>query len=516
MQAESAKKNLIDDIEQFNQIDSLTSVEIADGEGDEQNNSNPDQQETDGDGVDLSIIGSDFEDDDFDSVEMGSIMEEDNNNQQRKAVTSKVVMVNRDKNFNSPSRSRSHSRSRSQSKGGSFGKFKHLKDDPDFREFLKEMIDGHDNCDNSRRRRSHRRSRSRSQSRGCSQHSKHKHGSSRQCSRDKSDRSEARSRKGSVEKLDRNFPVEPIHVQVTDKTVTPVTKDKGQLVKSPSDTTLYLPGLHKANNEDVSLIEKISNFVESIRLDSNRNALRKDKGRDSCAPSTSRKGDYRRVDQQELPHSGKYVADRYSDPDLVADQLIMQAEKFKARVEAPKGNFTNYSDMLMPYGYEKLRSKFVKPEGLGPIDREIMFLRNFDQDDEFFHVTSQIEPSLRVKIERGEFVELERLLPKDRALGGRNEDLNKQLYQLITQGTNNFIDPPVPKTGKINSIRKWNQAFRVYAAIYTNANPERASEIWQYVYVIHTAAAANHWDNVYLYDINIHELMASKPWRSLG
>ena len=39
------------------------------------------------------------------------------------------------------------------------------------------------------------------------------------------------------------------------------------LVKSPSDTTIYTPGLRRISNEDVSLIEKISNFVESIRLD---------------------------------------------------------------------------------------------------------------------------------------------------------------------------------------------------------------------------------------------------------
>ena len=115
---------------------------------------------------------------------------------------------------------------------------------------------------------------------------------------------------------------------------------------------------------------------------------------------------------------------------------------------------------------------------------------------------------------KGEFIELERLLPKDRTSKG--DDLNKQLFQLITQGTNTFLEPPVNKTGKINSIRKWDQAFRVYAAIYTNANPDRASEIWQYVYVIHTAAAANPWENVYFFDINFRELMASKPWRSWG
>ena len=165
-----------------------------------------------------------------------------------------------------------------------------------------------------------------------------------------------------------------------------------------------------------------------------------------------------------------------------------------------------------------LREKFVKPEGLAPVDSEILFLRNFDQDDEFFHVTSQIDPTIKTKIERGEFIDLERLLPRDRMSNGRNgnDELNRQLFHLITQGTNNYLEPPTSKSGKVNSVRKWDQAFRIYAAIYTQANPQRAAEIWQYVYVIHTAASANPWDNVYYYDITFRELMASKPWRSWG
>ena len=169
---------------------------------------------------------------------------------------------------------------------------------------------------------------------------------------------------------------------------------------------------------------------------------------------------------------------------------MVQAERFTACVEAPKGNNDlshTYNDMLMPYDYDKLCSKFVKPEGLAPIDGEIMFLHNFDQDDEFFHITSQIEPNLKSKIERGEFIKLERLLPKDRSFSNRSgqDELNKQLFQLITQGTSSYLEPPSTKTGKINSLRKWDQAFRVFAEIYTNANPERSSEIWQYIYVIH-------------------------------
>ena len=45
-----------------------------------------------------------------------------------------------------------------------------------------------------------------------------------------------------------------------------------KIVKSPSDTTIYSPGLRKAGQRDGGdyAIEKISNFVENIRLDNNR------------------------------------------------------------------------------------------------------------------------------------------------------------------------------------------------------------------------------------------------------
>ena len=268
------------------------------------------------------------------------------------------------------------------------------------------------------------------------------------------------------------------------------------------------------NNGDVSLIEKISNFVESIRLDCKQDRNHCDRSKDYRSPSDQRSEHQQSNDDQR----SVIRRDRSPAPaaERVTDQLLVQAEKFRAKVEAPKGT-KNFGDLLLPYDYEQLRSKFVKPEGLAPIDPEIMILRNFDQDDEFFHITSQIEPALRAKIERGEYIELERLLPKDWASMCRpGEELNKQLFQLITQGTDTYLEPPMQKTGKINSVRKWDQAFRVYAAVYTCANPERSSEIWQYIYVIHTAAAANLWENVYFYDINFRELIACKPWKSWG
>ena len=73
---------------------------------------------------------------------------------------------------------------------------------------------------------------------------------------------------------------------------------------------------------------------------------------------------------------------------------------------------------------------------------------------------------------------------------------------------------PVSDRAKINSFRRWEQAFRIYATIYTGANPTRSKEIWQYVSVISTAANSFTWECVYNYDVTFRHLMAFNPQRS--
>ena len=88
-----------------------------------------------------------------------------------------------------------------------------------------------------------------------------------------------------------------------------------------------------------------------------------------------------------------------------------------------------------------------------------------------------------------------------------------QKLELMMQDGQSYFGPSSSEA-KINSVRKWDQAFRIYATIYTQANPHRASEIWQYIHVIHTAASTYNWDNVAYYDFTFWQLMAAKPWRS--
>ena len=76
-------------------------------------------------------------------------------------------------------------------------------------------------------------------------------------------------------------------------------------------------------------------------------------------------------------------------------------------------------------------------------------------DDDFFHLTCHIDPNLFHKIEKGEFVELEKLLPKDK-LGGRDDNR----LEWVQKDGGTFL-VPAQRDSKISSFRRWEQAFRV-------------------------------------------------------
>ena len=165
------------------------------------------------------------------------------------------------------------------------------------------------------------------------------------------------------------------------------------------------------------------------------------------------------------------------------EKAIIEAEKFRASVEPP-GNDLNHHILNIGSGVS---------------------------DDDFFHLTCHIEPSLIHKIEKGEFVELEKLLPKEKLGSTKNSDENRLEWVQREGGT--FL-VPAQKDNRISGFRRWEQAFQAYATIYCGANPHRAKEIWQYITVINTAASSYVWDNVYNYDITFRHLMAFNPQRS--
>ena len=132
-------------------------------------------------------------------------------------------------------------------------------------------------------------------------------------------------------------------------------------------------------------------------------------------------------------------------------------------------------------------------------------------DDEFFHITCHVDPNLKLKIETSQFVDLEKLLIKERPSAYAFADNCMGIFQ--HDGLTYFA-PASESSGKITNMIHWEQAFRVYAAIYSKANPHRASEILQYIYVINTAVTTYHWNNVVQYDYTFKQLMSMYPCRS--
>ena len=156
-----------------------------------------------------------------------------------------------------------------------------------------------------------------------------------------------------------------------------------------------------------------------------------------------------------------------------ASNLIIQVEQFKASVNDPPPQGTQ---AYPEHDKEKLTPQCV--------ENNAYFQEDVKDDDDYFHLTCHVDSSLVSKIERGEFVELEKLVQ------------NKN------------------KSRSITGIRKWEQAFRVYAAVYSQANPGRSAEIWQYVYVINAAASTHPWTQVADYDFAFRQMMSTNPKRS--
>ena len=174
--------------------------------------------------------------------------------------------------------------------------------------------------------------------------------------------------------------------------------------------------------------------------------------------------------------------------------MVLDAERFKATVSQP------------PPGkdFEFLESDPNNP--MGELKSILQYIQD-NQDDEFYHVTCHVDPRLKTKIQNGDFIELETLIPKNRGQQLREDN---RLQQFVMKNGHTYWAPP-EKDSKISGIRKWEQAFRVYAAVYCQAHPSKSVEIWQYVHTINSAAVSFAWENVYYYDVTFRQLISEKP-----
>ena len=311
-------------------------------------------------------------------------------------------------------------------------------------------------------------------------------------------------------------------------------------VKSPSDTTIYAPALTKVSGVNRLVVEQdLSRSggrigVGNVNRFSDKgvavNDMQTGLGVETCLIShpppaqqiVNQVSDfveavrYKQQNEDESQHRrrSEVVVPGLEQARSHAELAIIQAEKFKAKIATPPGRMcrvANVNNMFDVDG-EVLPNSLEVQEGLNPMIQQSQAMGSGLTDDDFFHLTSHIDPLLKQKIERGEFVDLDKLLPKDRisALNRYSED-NRMEWVQRDDGT--FLVPARKET-RITNFRRWEQAFRMYATIYCGQNPHRAKEIWQYISVINTASSSFIWENVYSYDIVFRQLMAFNPNRS--
>ena len=81
-------------------------------------------------------------------------------------------------------------------------------------------------------------------------------------------------------------------------------------------------------------------------------------------------------------------------------------------------------------------------------------------DDDFFHLTCHIDNNLREKIERGDYVDLDKLIPRDRlsVFDSQNAFADKNKLEWVQKDGNTFL-MQAKRASKITSFRKWEQAF---------------------------------------------------------
>ena len=266
-----------------------------------------------------------------------------------------------------------------------------------------------------------------------------------------------------------------------------VSKPNSNDTSYGSDDSLILP--QKGNNKSGSTRTGIMRDINSEPMDeliSGLHDLSQRMGQDGKygreQPSTSRVG-------SEGVQEGHRADGRASREELSVRQI-------KQCMEVQQDNERRESLEKLIMDAERARAEIYKPTG----KRNLSIV---GMDDDFFHHSSHLDNTLIQKI-----VDLEKLLPKDKIL---HNDGRLQMVQ--TEGGGYMHLKPVTEKDPlvINSLRRWEQAFKIYVTIYTAAHPHCSSELFKHMYNIRSATSTFTWDNVYNYDITFRRLMAQYP-----
>ena len=282
--------------------------------------------------------------------------------------------------------------------------------------------------------------------------------------------------------------------QLQSKNLTPASKINScnrplPIIKSPSVDTVYAPAVRRAADlpqvgviNDLQQEERrkqwetqLNDFVTNIRLGT------QEQMKQGNVPQPSMSGAHRRLNFEEEERN-------VEDVQQLARDRIVEAEKFKATLEPPKGR-SNY---------------LIKPSSLEFPDAPLL------DDDDFIQVSCHLDQPTEEKIIGSKYLEFDKLLGKQNRATNPMEPKRGEIINGV------FIGPAEEKGVKISNVYLWEKAFRIYMSVYTWAHPTKAVEMVQYMHTIHHAASKYVWENVYQYDITFRQMMEKNPNRSWG
>ena len=241
------------------------------------------------------------------------------------------------------------------------------------------------------------------------------------------------------------------------------------IVKSPSDTTIYAPALKQkrfGHNLTPTIVRQVTTGVDSSDINSGINQIRLN-NYPGDQPGTSGRGDIgdaeydRRSYQQSIERQQNKACD-------IAEQMVVRAERQKAAIEAPAGE-----NMLIANIYdinESITDKIKEKSRVLKVP-EVDILFNDDNPQNYTQVSAHIDEVQANKIKVGGFIEIEKLQQRPRDF--RSNSMNQGVELVVQDGRTYFIPSKDKDLQKINCFAKWEQAFRVYASIYTQANPHQ-------------------------------------------
>ena len=186
------------------------------------------------------------------------------------------------------------------------------------------------------------------------------------------------------------------------------------------------------------------------------------------------------------------VEERRPNPELLeVENRIRDAEAAKMRIIATPGNDFDIVGQ--------------------PVSRENTHAMVNSIDDQYLVIGANVDPSLRQKIFRHEYIDFAWLLPKDRVV--KEDD---HCMELVNKGGYTYFVPVSDRecTSSISSFSCWEQAFRVFSNVYTKIFPDCATQLIQYNHIIYLASQNFVWENVYWYDKEFRMHLANFPERS--